>query len=99
MVRGQRGPACGRLFICDGVEHPLHAARQTNTHWINTISSLAILPFVLIPIVVGIAILKYRLYDIDVVIKKTVVFGALAAFITSRLRGHRGRDRALIGYG
>jgi signal transduction histidine kinase len=35
-----------------------------------------------IPIASAVAILKYRLYDIDVVINKTVVFGALAAFIT-----------------
>jgi DNA-binding SARP family transcriptional activator len=35
-----------------------------------------------IPIAVGIAILRYHLYDIDVVISKTVVFGGLAAFIT-----------------
>jgi signal transduction histidine kinase len=36
----------------------------------------------LIPIATGIAILKYHLYDIDVVIGRTVVFGVLAAFIT-----------------
>ena len=36
-----------------------------------------------IPIAIGIAILKYRLYDIDLVLNKTVVYGALAAFITS----------------
>lgn len=35
-----------------------------------------------IPIAAGIAILKYRLYDIDIVIRKAVVFGALAAFST-----------------
>jgi hypothetical protein len=35
-----------------------------------------------IPIASGIAILKYRLYDLDVVIKKTVVFGVLVSFVT-----------------
>jgi signal transduction histidine kinase len=36
----------------------------------------------LIPVAAGIAIMKYRLYDIDVVISKTIVYGSLAAFIT-----------------
>ncbi len=36
----------------------------------------------LIPVGAGIGIMKYRLYDIDVVISKTLVYGALAAFIT-----------------
>jgi signal transduction histidine kinase len=35
-----------------------------------------------IPIAVGIAIVRHRLFDIDVVINKTFVFGGLAAFIT-----------------
>ncbi len=35
-----------------------------------------------IPIAMAIAILRYRLYDIDIVVSKTVVFGGLAAFIT-----------------
>jgi signal transduction histidine kinase len=36
----------------------------------------------LIPIAIGVAILKYHLYDIDLVLRKTLVFGVLAVFIT-----------------
>jgi signal transduction histidine kinase len=36
----------------------------------------------LIPVSIGIAILKYHLYDIDLVLRKTLVFGVLAVFIT-----------------
>ena len=50
--------------------------------WIRVMQDVAVFSFALIPLAAGIAILKYRLYDIDVVINKTVVFGALAAFIT-----------------
>ena len=41
------------------------------------------LAIVALPISIGVAILKYRLYDIDVVISKTIVYGSLAAFITA----------------
>jgi signal transduction histidine kinase len=43
---------------------------------------LILLILVGIPAAAGIAILKYRLYDIDIVINKTLLFGAMAAFIT-----------------
>jgi signal transduction histidine kinase len=52
-----------------------------------------------VPIACGIAILKYRLYDIDVVINRAVVFGALAAFITAVYVGIVVGIGALLGQG
>ena len=40
------------------------------------------LAIVTLPLATGAAVLRYRLYDIDVVINKTVVYASLAAFIT-----------------
>src|SRR6185503_9562480 len=52
-----------------------------NSSWESVFGSVAACSFVLIPITIGIAVLRYRLYDIDVVIRKTVVVAVLAAFI------------------
>ncbi|MGH3645650.1 MAG: sensor histidine kinase [Micromonosporaceae bacterium] len=44
---------------------------------------LALLGLPLIPVAAGFAILKYRLYDIDPVINKTIVVGAMLLLITA----------------
>lgn len=46
---------------------------------ITVLSTVALLA---LPVAVGAAILKYRLYELDLVIRKTVVFGLLALFVT-----------------
>jgi signal transduction histidine kinase len=46
------------------------------------ISVLAGLAFLFLFTAVGIAVLKYRLYEIDVVISKALIYGTLAIFIT-----------------
>jgi signal transduction histidine kinase len=49
----------------------------------NTLlQGISILSFGLIPIAIGASILRYRLFDLDLVINRAVLFGALGVFIT-----------------
>ena len=50
-----------------------------DSEFISAFSALALLS---IPVAVGVAMLRYRLYEIDVVIRKTVVVAVLAIFVT-----------------
>lgn len=70
---------------------------------IQLISVVSVASF---PVALGLAILKYRLYDIDLVISRTFVYGSLALFITlvyvgivvgiGALLGTRGRPNLVL---
>jgi hypothetical protein len=49
--------------------------------WFELLFSVAVLGFAGVPVAVGFAVLKYRLYDIDVVINRTLVYGSLTAML------------------
>ena len=50
--------------------------------WISLLFNLILISFAGIPTAIGFAVLKYRLYDIDIIINRALVYGPL----TSRLR-------------
>jgi len=69
-------------------------ANLANSVVANVLSSLA---FLCLWVAIGIAVLKYRLYEIDVVISKAVLYGSLAVFITGVYVGLVAGVGTLIG--
>ena len=53
----------------------------TTPPWMSLLQNVSVLSFALIPIAIGVSILRYRLFEIDVVINRALLFGALAVFI------------------
>jgi hypothetical protein len=74
----------------------------TNTRWVGQVGlALLAVGFVGVPIAIGIAILKYRLYDINLIINRTLVYGSLTAMLVGVYVGTivmlQGLLRALTG--
>ena len=69
--------------------------------WGALLESVMVLSFAGVPVAIGFAVLKYRLYDIDVIINRTLVYGSLTATLVALYFGSvvllQGAFRALTG--
>jgi signal transduction histidine kinase len=50
--------------------------------WLLVFQGAAVVSFALIPIAIGVSVLRYHLFDLDLVINKALLVGGLAVFIT-----------------
>jgi hypothetical protein len=93
--------AAATLFVM--IPLGMSLANSTNQTLLLIFDSLIALVFAGIPVAVGIALLRYRLYDIDVVINRTLVYGSLTATLAlvyvGSVVGSQYVFRALTGQG
>jgi hypothetical protein len=73
----------------------------TRSLWGALLEDVGVLSFAGVPVAIGFAVLKYRLYDIDLIINRTLVYGALTAALVAVYMGSivvlQGLVRALSG--
>ena len=78
---------------------PSNAGPTTVTPLAVISTTVTIAGSVAVPLAIAIAIVKYRLYDIDVIISRTLVYGSLAALITGVYVGIAVGIGELVGSG
>ena len=86
-------------IVVYGVGSLVRLGGQWFHYTIPGLETVAVVGLVLVPISAAVAVLKYRLYDIDVVISRTLVYGALAAFISAVYVGIVVGVGSLVGSG
>jgi hypothetical protein len=78
------GTAVAFLYLVTiAVSLPYELTTADMPAWLGVLQNLGIYSFLLIPVAVGVAILRHRLYDIDVIINRALVYGVLSAILTA----------------
>jgi hypothetical protein len=92
------------LWLLSGPETPVDLG--TRSLWGALLEHVMVLSFAGVPVAIGIAVLKYRLYDIDFLINRALVYGSLTATLVlvyvasvaslqATLRGLTGQESTL----
>src|SRR5215204_4811232 len=55
--------------------------------WLGLLQQASLVSFTAVPIAVGFAVLKYRLYDIDIIINRALVYGPLTVLLAATYFG------------
>jgi hypothetical protein len=69
------------ILVSFGVDAPTLIFHSLNILYDVFAATLTMLVFLLFPLSVGVAILRYRLWDIDVLINRTLVYGSLSTLL------------------
>jgi hypothetical protein len=77
----------GLLYLCAMVVSQLVLLSWNGANppsaplWLDLLFSVAVLGFAGVPVAIGFAVLRYRLYDIDIILNRTLVYGSLTAML------------------
>jgi hypothetical protein len=69
----------GLLFLTGLVISLIYGSKPPS--WTRLLDTMTALSYTGVPIAVGFAVLKYRLYDIDIIINRTLVYGSLTLML------------------
>jgi len=79
----------------------LFSSKETTPVLLSLIQGLVLMSFAGVPTAIGFAVLKYHLYDIDIIINRALVYGALSAVLVliyvGSVVGMQALFRALTG--
>jgi hypothetical protein len=72
------------------------AAEQERPLWLTLLQDAVLISYAGIPIAIGFAVLRYRLYNIDLLINRTLVYGSLTTMLVALYFGGVATTQAII---
>jgi hypothetical protein len=81
------GLAYGTTLIAGLLFAPDALTSEESPLWMGLLQNAILMSYAGVPIAVGVAVLRYRLYDIDLIINRALVYGSLTALLAATYLG------------